>query len=799
MSKTNLPLSRHLGGAFGKLAALVRRGLHAVPFLRVTVRRLRAFHERVRPVVWLLEGEEREIGRSLRILFSGQLENKNYIAHMAFRGSCAQRRLGRRSLRLLLRLGQSGPPLGADISLIEIAEDAHRRMVRRPGFFVPCWVGGEVDITDALRRMQASKGTRQDLRRLGERAIELVATRDAAAYESFYEKMYAPYVRAMFGDRTFAMSREEMVGAQPCSELLLLKLDGEVIVGQIVLYESTRVRLWSVGVKDGDRVYLKGGTMKALDDLTFRYLAAKGYRFVHLGASRPFLRDGALDYKRRLGLRVTDQGGRGFVLRYRAESRAAAAFLAANPFIYFEDGQFKAAVHADAQTCEAQSARVALRERYALAGLATVSFFSLPAAGDAQTTGTADAAGVGAPQHPERRMFVMACAATLALGACEVVEFEERRTAPKRVVVVGAGLAGLAAAAELTRLGHAVTVLEAQERSGGRVLTLRAPLAEGLYGEAGAARIPDGHKITLEYVRRFGLGLEPFYPSAGRFVVQEGGERHVTGWGDFAEAVERNVGSHLDQHRFGWRVDGTTHWFRIIGGNDRLPRAMAEQLGERVHYESPVQRIVQDARGVGVRFRDRGRAGWIEADRLVCTLAFPLVRHIDFSPALSPAKQEVVEEMAYAMAARIYLQCHSRFWDANGENGFAISDWPAEIWQPSFNRAGTRGLLGVYVRHTEAIQLLVHGERGRVGAALARLEDIFPGSNKAFERGVEKFWCQDKWAGGAYSAPRPHATEVAARPEGRIHFAGEHTSRWNAWMQGALESGLRAAREIDKA
>jgi monoamine oxidase len=774
------------------------RGLRSIAPLRTAVQTARALLFRSWCPVWSLEGMERDSGQPLHMLFVGQLENKNYIAHMAFRGSCVQRRLGRRSLWWLLRRGDSDPALGADVSLIELSEAAYGRMSRRPGFFVPCWVGGEIDIADALQRMRASKSTRQDLRRFSERGVALEVTRDAATYEAFYESMYVPYVRSTFGDRAFAMRREDMVAAHPCSELLLLKVGGEILVGQIVLYEPGRVRLWSVGVKGGNRAHLRGSAMKAFDDLTFRYLAAKGYRSVHLGASRPFLHDGALDYKRRLGMRVTDQGGRGFLLRHSAESCGAAAFLSANPFIYFGDGQFKAAVHADMRTCEAQPARTALCERYALAGLATVSLFALPAAGGTETASPTCGADSDAPQHPARRTFVMACAATLAMAACEPVKFKERRTPPKRVVVVGAGLSGLAAAGELVRRGHVVTVVEAQERSGGRVLTLRAPLTEGLYGEAGAARIPHGHKITLEYVRRFGLELEPFYPSAGRFVVQEAGERHVTDWREFADAVKRNVGSHLDHHRFGWRVDGTSHWFKIGGGNDRLPRAMAEQLGERVRYQSPVQSIVQDARGVRVRFLDRGRADWIEADRLICTLSFPLVRHIDFSPALSPAKQEVVEEMAYAMAARIYLQCRSRFWDASGENGFATSDWPAEIWQPSFNQAGVHGLLGVYLRHSEAIQMLVHGNHGRIDAALSRVAEIFPGARYAFERGVDKFWCQDRWAGGAYSAPRPQEVEVAARPEGRIHFAGEHTSQWNAWMQGALESGLRAAREIDE-
>jgi Flavin containing amine oxidoreductase len=82
----------------------------------------------------------------------------------------------------------------------------------------------------------------------------------------------------------------------------------------------------------------------------------------------------------------------------------------------------------------------------------------------------------------------------------------------KRIVIIGAGLAGLVAAYELTQAGHDVTILEAQMRPGGRVLTLREPFSDGLYAEAGAARIPDNHDVTLHYVKHFGLTLVPFYP-----------------------------------------------------------------------------------------------------------------------------------------------------------------------------------------------------------------------------------------------------------------------------------------------
>ncbi len=67
---------------------------------------------------------------------------------------------------------------------------------------------------------------------------------------------------------------------------------------------------------------------------------------------------------------------------------------------------------------------------------------------------------------------------------------------------------------------------------------------------------------------------------------------------------------------------------------------------------------------------------------------------------------------------------------------------------------------------------------------------------------MSKVWLPDPWAGGAAAIPSPGQMttlcEGIDRPEGRVHFAGEHTSRWTGWMQGALESGLRAAREVNK-
>src|SRR5213079_3300681 len=99
--------------------------------------------------------------------------------------------------------------------------------------------------------------------------------------------------------------------------------------------------------------------------------------------------------------------------------------------------------------------------------------------------------------------------------------------APKKILIIGAGMAGLSAGYELSQAGHDVTILEARLRPGGRVYTLRAPFSDGLYAEAGAGRIPITHTLTLDYVKRFKLELDPFLPQSGADVFLWRGRRQI--------------------------------------------------------------------------------------------------------------------------------------------------------------------------------------------------------------------------------------------------------------------------------
>ena len=387
-----------------------------------------------------------------------------------------------------------------------------------------------------------------------------------------------------------------------------------------------------------------------------------------------------------------------------------------------------------------------------------------------------------------RRTFLKRTGLAVAGVSMARVPFITVGAAPKKIVIIGAGIAGLSAGYDLTQLGHQVTILEARTRPGGRIHTLREPFADGLYAEAGAARIPDNHDLVLKYVKQFGLPLEPMYPSQLSALKAEGRGMKRVRIDDFTKELGKTFGSELGPP--------AARWSKIKGGNDLLPKAFAERLANRVHYNSPVVRLEQDATSARAVFMRNGTAEVLAADRILCTVPFSVLRKIQFPANFSEKKINAINELNYANVSRVYVQTKKRFCEELGLNGFALTKEGVEVWQPTWNQAGTRGILMTYARPGAAEHIAAMKEGERINSTIKQLDSFFPGVRENFETGTSKCWNEDEWARGAWAFAGLGSLLLFNTPEGRVHFAGEHLSLLPSWMQGALSSSAQAVKQI---
>ncbi len=456
----------------------------------------------------------------------------------------------------------------------------------------------------------------------------------------------------------------------------------------------------------------------------------------------------------------------------------------------------------------------------------------------------------------------------------------------RRVVVIGAGMAGLTAAYQLKQGGHDVTVLEARMRPGGRVHTVRAPFADGLHAEAGAMYVPLNHEYVAKYVSLLELDLDPMPPRdatgfmhvrgqrvvlsddgeqpswplalrdderelglAGmfdryyrrvartiggadqptpgelatydamtvmEFLMSQGASRdaadllrlaYFASWGDSGRDLSalfalqyRDFASHDGEEGGG----AAPHdWRTIRTGNDTLPRKIAGLLAQEIRYGRAVSRIQKRDDRVLVTAQCGPRTEQFVADRAVVAIPFPCLRNVVFDPEPSLAKRRVIDSVHLTPVAHAFIQVRRRIWtDAGFElSGSGATDLPiGEVRDATYNHPGERAILNAYMTGSNAQTMTALPEPERTSVLLGHVEAVFPGIGPEIE-GVHWFsWDDEEWSLGDYisfapgelTALRPHI----APPDGLLHFAGEHTSDRPGWMDGAIASGHRAAREI---
>jgi monoamine oxidase len=456
--------------------------------------------------------------------------------------------------------------------------------------------------------------------------------------------------------------------------------------------------------------------------------------------------------------------------------------------------------------------------------------------------------------------------------------FERRDQPAKRVIIIGAGMAGLVAAYELARAGHDPLILEAQNRVGGRVYTLRT-FAPGLYAEAGAMRIPRVHDLTLGYVEHFALPLRPFVMGNPKGLVHVGGRRMTAEQADLTpdelgfavadhergrsvyslwEDATRDLRAMLEADaEAGWahivrEYDGytlreflevkgfsegaiemygvmnfveaginnaVTEEFRedfgkayedmqeIVGGSDRLPTAFYAELADRIRFGAEVHAIDQDADQVTVHFKTEAGRYSVTGDYAIVTLPFSVLRQVEVMTPFSREKQRAIRQLNYSASTKILFQVSERIWETDDGiyGGATVTDLPIRRMNyPTPDPTTTRGmLLASYTWDQDAARWGAMDEETRLEEALEDVSKIHPRIRDVYETGASYAWYNDRFANGAFAlfeaGQQSQLQADIVRPEGRIHFAGEHCSLYHAWIQGALESGLRAARDIHEA
>ena len=306
-----------------------------------------------------------------------------------------------------------------------------------------------------------------------------------------------------------------------------------------------------------------------------------------------------------------------------------------------------------------------------------------------------------------------------------------------------------------------------------------------------------------KYADKFTDPFQPFgvgYDDYDRIAIAEVYKKE----GASAGALRFLGGKHTNALYFLWRLsvmyargiplsEGET--FRLQDGNEQLPIAFAKRLGDRIKLNHPITAIHHGAAGVTVTCH-QGKSGLkLSADVLVNCISLPVFQSIPITPALSPAKQYVVDHLKYSSHPFYVFEATSKFWLDEG-----IPSINMEFEHPLIN--------SIWLQATDEdsgrVVLKAFGPSGfPPQQVLKAFREVYPGKKDTIETALTHDWSKDKYAPVCEMEPFPIGEmhkfwPQVLQPDGRIYFAGTYADNMSRGMESCLRSAFRVAGEINK-
>ena len=325
--------------------------------------------------VYILSGKDPQ-ERPFSLMYVGHEGNRNYLARMVLGDN--HKTIESLKIWLWSLKGEIGRKRkSCDLIVMEDSERVRRFIDPKEMLVVPTWIGWKADISDEISAIvKRDRSLQSDIRRIRKNKLTFEVAKDEVDFEEFYQKMYLPYITSVHGDRASLTAYDKMKNHFPECDLIVVRRGKEKMGGMLIQYNNEMPRLWSIGVMDARLDYLKAGVIGALYYFSIIHLKKQGHSKVHYGATRAFLNDGVLRYKKKWGIQVANPPKQTFLIRIESVSSKLKAFLLNNPFIHVEKDSLQAAVFIDNAELPTGPEIQRLRKDYFLNGLSGLNLYS---------------------------------------------------------------------------------------------------------------------------------------------------------------------------------------------------------------------------------------------------------------------------------------------------------------------------------------------------------------------------------------------------------------------------------------